>query len=214
MVNLIPNHGFDGRKKIVGSEIAVFDLAELIFPLSGQQRGTERFGQNGNQISSFVGRQKLFDLFAPALDETAFDQLFNDARAGCRRADAFALGFVGEAVCTGAFHCSQKRCFGVALRRGRQSLFDNGAHPEETLMLIQRRINACLFIRLAGMSDAAVKCACRDAPAQRGIGFAGCRKDVSRTGKRQGALLGNVRLADRAQQTDGEHAEDVQFLIR
>ena len=48
------------------------------------------------------------------------------------------------------------------------------------------------------MPDAAVKCACRDAPAQRGIGFAGCRKDVSRTGKRQGALLGNVRLADRA----------------
>ena len=81
-------------------------------------------------------------------------------------------------------------------------------------MLIQRRINACPFIRLAGMPDAAVKCAFRDAPAQRGIGFAGCRKDVSRTGKRQGALLGNVRLADRAQQTDGEHAEDVQFLIR
>ena len=65
MVNLIPNHGFDGREKIVGSEIAVFDLAELVFPLSGQQRGTERFGQNGNQISAFVGRQKLFDLFRP-----------------------------------------------------------------------------------------------------------------------------------------------------
>ena len=166
------------------------------------------FRQDAYKVVAVLCRHERFAL---ALNEAAFDQLFDDTGAGGGSAKPFLFGIIVELSIPRSLHSRQKGVFGVGLRRGCIVLGDAGIDRRENILLIQRRQRAfrlVLFLALERFLEAALN----RLPSILHDRFAFCLELEPLTGERDRSLIIDVLLTGSAQKAHGDKPDD--FLLR
>ena len=208
----LPRHSFNPLHKVPSVGGSLCDLRQIVFPFGGKHGRGQHIRQNGDKRVAVCGGDKLLAL---SFHKAGLHQLFNDSGAGGGSAKPPAFRVRVGVLVPGAFHCRQKGCFVVGLRRRCEMLrhLCRGIFKGLSLGKLRQGIFCFGFlVRLAFQCRTVA--AFKVFPAARKYCLSPCCKFCICAGKNRRDSFVNVRLGGSENKTRPGKGEDIPFTFR